>query len=241
MSKARLHRGAAAAVLSATLLLCATPRPQALQLDALKDGIAFGVSAAFAGASELLVRYAPPIRVSPEASYDALSPMDTVALYPYSEPVDLASTVLEAAALLTPVLMSVAGNPSGFLTDAVAYGESFGFAMGTKNIVKYLLPRYRPYVYEGGAPGVAASEDLQSFPSGHAAMTFTAAAFSTYMFIHGLPGSAPLLPFVLANYALAGLTGSYRVLSGMHFPSDVLAGAAIGMVCGLVFPLLFRT
>jgi membrane-associated phospholipid phosphatase len=232
MTGTRLRRGTTTLALCAAILACGTTRLQALQIDPLRDGIAFGISAAFAGASELLIRFMPPLPQTPEVSYAGLSPMDMGAFYRYSEPVDLMSTILETAAMLTPLAMSLAANPADFFKDTLVYGESFGFAMGTKNVAKYLFPRYRP--------GVNASEDNEAFPSGHSTMVFTAAAFTTYMYVHGLPGSAPLLPFVFLNYALAGLTGSYRVLAGMHFPSDVAAGAAIGMVFGFALPMLLR-
>ncbi len=228
-------------MLAAFILLVSAAAPlEALTVDPMRDGIALGISAAFAGTSELLVRYAPSLPTTPETSLAGLGPLDTALLFRYSEPGDVASTFLESAAMLTPIALSLAMSPSVVLPDLVAYGESFGLALAAKNVMKYLLPRYRPYTLQGGAEGVNQSEDDQSFPSGHATMAFTAAAFSTYLYIEGLPGSAPLLPFVLSSYALAGLTASYRVLFGMHFLSDVLAGAAVGMICGFVVPALFR-
>jgi undecaprenyl-diphosphatase len=232
----KLARGALA-----LLLLAGRPAGlEALSFDPLKDGIALGVSAAFAGAGEALVRFAPPIPTTPEASFAGLAGFDTALIFPYDKPVDVVSTVLETAAMLTPLALSLAMEPSSFLADAGVYGEFYGLALGSRSVAKYLLPRYRPYTYEGGATGVKATEDDESFPSGHATMSFVAAAFSTYLYVKELPRSAPFLPIVLGNYALAGVTGSFRVLAGMHYPSDVLAGAVLGMVCGLVVPLLVR-
>jgi membrane-associated phospholipid phosphatase len=223
------------------VLLCGSPPAHALQFDPVKDAIALGISAAFAGAGELVVRFAPPVPVSPEASYAGLGSLDKVLLFGYSKPADVVSTFLETAAMLTPLLMAASAGPTEFLPDVAVYAEAFGMALGAKDLAKYLLPRYRPYTYQGGAAGVEPSEDKQSFPSGHATMSFAAAAFSTYLYVQGLPRTAPLLPFVIANYALAGLTSTYRVVSGMHFPSDVFAGAALGFVCGFVLPTLLRS
>jgi membrane-associated phospholipid phosphatase len=58
-------------------------------------------------------------------------------------------------------------------------------------------------------------------------------AFSLY-----LPSSPWLLPFGAASYGLAGLAASFRVFSGMHFITDVIAGAALGAIAGYVIPLL---
>jgi undecaprenyl-diphosphatase len=60
--------------------------------------------------------------------------------------------------------------------------------------------------------------DRYSFPSGH---TLHAVCFTTLATSH-VPGLAPvLLPF-------AALVAASRVVLGLHYPSDVLVGAALG-------------
>ena len=67
-------------------------------------------------------------------------------------------------------------------------------------------------------------------------MAFAAAGFSTYLLLQGYPKTAWYLPLVVADYGLAFLTASYRVYSGVHFVSDVLAGAVLGTLCGFLLP-----
>ena len=161
-------------------------------------------------------------------------------MFRYSKEADTVSSVLQFATLSVPLLLSVSAKPDSTVSVGVVYAESLALAYGTKNVLKFLFPRPRPYTYNGGAPGVDSSEDEQSFPSGHATMSFTAAAFSAYLFSRGLPGTGNYFPFVIVNFSLAGLTSSYRVLSGMHFLSDIAAGAVIGVICGFVVPSLLR-
>jgi undecaprenyl-diphosphatase len=78
--------------------------------------------------------------------------------------------------------------------------------------------RPRPYqTLEAVAAGTGALDSF-SFPSGHTlhAVAFTVIACSYYPLL-----AAPLVAFTL-------LTAASRVVLGLHYPSDVLAGAAIG-------------
>ena len=66
----------------------------------------------------------------------------------------------------------------------------------------------------------------ESFPSGHTITAF-AAATALYLACTDSPGRRPLWLFGLA--AAAGLS---RIAVGAHWPGDVLAGAAIGLIAG---------
>lgn len=84
--------------------------------------------------------------------------------------------------------------------------------------------RPRPYQLHSSIQHFIAPLDRFSFPSGH---TLHAVAFSLVAagYYPGL--SAPLAVFSL-------LIAMSRVVLGLHYPSDVLAGAAIGAAIALV-------
>ena len=85
-------------------------------------------------------------------------------------------------------------------------------------ILKRGTLRPRPYeVVQAVAPGAAVLDNF-SFPSGH---TLHAAAFTIVT-----AAWYPMLATPLAAFTL--LTAASRVVLGLHYPSDVLAGAAIG-------------
>jgi undecaprenyl-diphosphatase len=83
--------------------------------------------------------------------------------------------------------------------------------------------RPRPYQALRSIAAGAPVLDTFSFPSGHTlhAVAFTLVACAYY------PGlTAILVPFTV-------LTAASRVVLGLHYPSDVLAGAAIGAAVAL--------
>lgn len=91
-------------------------------------------------------------------------------------------------------------------------------------IIKPLVGRERPC-------DVTVTEDMllaclsdHSFPSGHTAAAF-AAAFALFL-CHKRAGSAALI--------LAVLMGFSRLYLFVHFPSDVIAGALLGLSFGFI-------
>ena len=74
-------------------------------------------------------------------------------------------------------------------------------------------------------PDVAES-DPNSFPSGHTSASFAAAT----AFFHTLPRRW----MGVAAVVMAAVMGLSRLYVGVHFPSDVLCGALVGFLCGLL-------
>jgi membrane-associated phospholipid phosphatase len=91
-------------------------------------------------------------------------------------------------------------------------------AYALNTALKLVVRRRRPRVR--GLPPLTATPTGLSFPSAHATTGFTAArAF------------APLTS-ASALYGLAWALALSRIYLGVHYPSDVLAGAALGALIG---------
>src|SRR6187200_2913888 len=91
-------------------------------------------------------------------------------------------------------------------------------AIGLNYAIKLVVKRPRPLLE--GAPSSL------SFPSAHATSSF---AVATAM--------VRVDPAMAATFLVAVALSLGRPYLGMHYPSDVLAGALLGVVLGLIVPL----
>lgn len=86
----------------------------------------------------------------------------------------------------------------------------------------------RPYEFCAIAPLIARDGAGKSFPSRH---TFSAFAIAASWFAASVPVAVVLL-------VAAGVLAVCRVLGGVHFPRDVVAGALIGSATGALAAFL---
>lgn len=122
-----------------------------------------------------------------------------------------------------------AGGEKALVLDGVAGAAGFLFAAIAlpgiaTTALKFLIGRARPELWEEhgiyGLSPLALEHRWQSFPSGHATTLFVLAA--------GLALLAPRWRMPL--YALAALLALARVASHAHYASDIVGGAAVGIV-----------
>jgi len=122
----------------------------------------------------------------------------------------------------TPVLLfgiSLVTDDSLLRRNSIYIGASVLSAAIITNILKYTIQRPRPYITY---PYIekAGSGESPSFPSGHTSEVF---AFATSVSI-----AYPKWYIIAPSYLWAGAVAYSRMDLGVHYPSDVLAGALIG-------------
>ncbi|WP_261665060.1 phosphatase PAP2 family protein [Deinococcus sp. Marseille-Q6407] len=105
-----------------------------------------------------------------------------------------------------------------------------GSAVATGSVLKFTFDRPRPELW----PRLV-QEHSASFPSGHATMS---AALATWLVLLLWP-TRWRWPAVVIGVLYAGAMGFSRILLGVHYPTDVLAGWLTGLAIVLgVFRLL---
>jgi undecaprenyl-diphosphatase len=127
-------------------------------------------------------------------------------------------------------LLALAGGAEGLqsaLQCAVAGIAGLAIYRGLKNV----LVRERPYITHATIVCAGRPLDRFSFPSGH---TLHAVSF-TVLICSGIPQ----LAWILVPMAL--LIAGSRVVLGLHYPSDVVAGGLIGALLAELTLALFAT
>jgi undecaprenyl-diphosphatase len=99
------------------------------------------------------------------------------------------------------------------------------------SLLKAVIPRQRPpHVYPHPAPLVS-DPHSHSLPSGHAATSFACATVLAWLFPRGAVGF----------YLLAAAVAFSRVYVGVHWPTDVIAGALLGVAIALLLRAAVRS
>lgn len=106
-----------------------------------------------------------------------------------------------------------------------------GSLMLNNNLIKNLVARPRPFTVLSDLSILIPKPGEFSFPSGHTSSSFAAAA----VFYRHLPKKIGIPALVLA-----GLIGFSRLYVGVHYPTDVLAGAVMGILLSYLAEIMIN-
>lgn len=119
-------------------------------------------------------------------------------------------------------------------------------------ILKNLVARTRPYEAIEGLVNIIEKQKDFSFPSGHTGSTFAVSGVILVIALFGMPIIAKegnlireksslamrIIAVVFTIYSV--LLGFSRLYVGVHYPTDVLAGLALGLITSAIAYLVYQ-
>jgi undecaprenyl-diphosphatase len=132
-------------------------------------------------------------------------------------------------ALLWILLLTKGGRPGRIaallLIPTIAFGDQLN-----STFLKFLIDRPRPCHEFANVHLLVGCGSGYSFPSSHAVNNFAAAIVLSYFL--------PRWTWAFLSYA--AVIAFSRVYVGVHYPSDVVAGAIIGALVGFLIIVVYR-
>jgi membrane-associated phospholipid phosphatase len=126
---------------------------------------------------------------------------------------------------------------TAFWGDAAVVTQAVSVTAAATMALKVLFHRPRPLMY---VPGPATPDDGRGFPSSHTSLSFAvASAYASILSRRGVAGQHKLE--IATLFGVAAATGVLRVVAREHFPTDVVAGAVLGLGVGWIVPKLHAT
>ena len=120
------------------------------------------------------------------------------------------------------------------------FANAVSWTAASTEWLKVIVHRKRAVLYTAAAVTAANDRESQlSFPSLHASLAFAAA--TSYLVIARRQHLPHWTRNTILLYVGALSVAALRVQSGNHFPTDVLAGAAVGSGIGWLVPMIHST
>ncbi len=139
-----------------------------------------------------------------------------------SRAISYTTTITAFGVPVTMATIALINKDDDLLKDALFTTAALGLNSVLTYSIKHTVNRQRPYIaypenftrlddYSSASP---------SFPSGHTSLAFTTATSLSLKY--------PKWYVIAPSYVWAGYVGYSRMNLGVHYPSDVLAGAILG-------------
>lgn len=111
-----------------------------------------------------------------------------------------------------------------------AFASALVARFGVTELIRFFYNRPRPFEVLEGVRQLVDHSGGGSFPSGHASLAFAVAASVSFYY----PKTSLLF------FAAALSISMNRVAAGVHWPSDILGGAAVGVTTAFALRLLLK-
>lgn len=129
------------------------------------------------------------------------------------------------------VLLFIFGGEKGRKVSIIGL-----LALVLANIVvyelKYLVAEPRPFLVLSNVHQLISESEIYSFPSGHAASSFSVAAVIGLKYKFNIKGRDYSWLYPLIAFSI--LIGFSRIYIGVHYPLDVVFGAIVGIVSAAI-------
>lgn len=164
----------------------------------------------------------PATICSQNADIEILRSIHSSETLPTDQYFSFVSDTYSGVSIGVPLTLGIVGlitDNDEMFENSLEIAASTAISLGSTFILKYVTDRKRPYITY---PDITNKEEQSSssFPSNH-----TSAAFATAT---SLSLNYPKWYIIVPSYLWAGTVGYSRMYLGVHYPSDVLAGAVLG-------------
>ena len=173
----------------------------------------------------------------------SINSFDRNATFNFSSNAKKGSDYVKYSSYTLPFLFLLNQNTQkGFGKIMALYGETLLMIGGLTSLSKRVFLRPRPFVFNELAPFSQKQKKTAryAFFSGHTSVSAANSIFAAKVFSDYFPDSK-WKPIIWSTAILIpATTGFLRVKAGKHYPTDVIAGVAIGGVIGFLIPHLHR-
>lgn len=212
-------------------------------LESRREWILSGAGAALGVASLAILNNVEPLTVGEIERLDVndINDFDRRAVEPYRE-TQAGDALLYASYLLPLTFLAYPHTKRDWKNIGVMWVETTLINIGLNGVIKGLVLRTRPYVYDPNTPLEKKTESRArlSFYSGHTSSVAANSFFVARVFSDYLPNRKTKALVWTGAVLYPMLTAFSRRDSGHHFRTDVIVGYCVGASVGYFVPELHR-
>ena len=224
--------------------LCQLKSAKPFSLDFNREVALIGVGAVTAVTAFAVFENLKPLT---NDQLDLLEPsnvnsFDRGAIGPFTE--DHLSDALLYSSYLVPISFAFFNETRSDIWEiTLMYGEVLLLQSSIGGIVKGTVKRTRPFVYDEQSPieEKKTTEARVSFFSGHTSMIAAISFFSARVSTEYIENNTIRILIWTGAAILPAIAAFSRVNTHWHFPTDVMAGYAIGALIGYFIPEIHKT